>query len=351
MLRVSPTGNRAWYVQLGRNRKRKISDAGLLSASVARYRARDILIREALADGKQPVKSAQKTLGEFLLGPYAQLKGRTSQYGKRDVKRLCAAMGELGAERLEHVGVSKLEHWKFKRGQKVKPATINREISMLKSAFEQAREWGMLADNPARMIKPRRNSGHRTPRTLSLDERARLEFVLTNRNDRFATMVQLALNTGLRRNELFSLRWKDVYFGPYPSIIIEKPASRHQNKSRRIPLNETAATALLRWQTARADRNYLVFPGPSGGQLKNVTYAWKRLMTAANIRNFRLNDCRDDFAVRLTRAGVPLDQVRDLLGHSTIALTEKYSSFAAGQLTDAVACLDPLPDSDGTASS
>jgi len=341
MLRVSPNGARAWYVQLGRNRKRKISDAGLLSASVARYRARDILVRETLADiGKQPARSQHGTLGEFLQGAYTELKGRTNPYGKRDIRRLCAALGELAAERLEHVGVSKLEHWKLKRCRKVKPATINREISMLKTAFEQAREWGMLADNPASKLKLRRNSERKMPRTLNPVERMRLDKVLADQSDRFATMVQLALNTGLSRNELFTLRWKDVYFGPFPSIIVEKPASRHQNRSRRIPLNETAASALLRWQSARSDRNYLVFPSPSGGQLKNVNYAWKRLMATANIRNFRLCDCRDDFAVRLTRAGVPLDQVRDLLGHSTITLTERYSGFAPGQLTDAVAHLD-----------
>jgi len=343
MLRVNPTGTKAWYVQLDRKRKRKISDASLLSASVARYRARDILVRETIAAGKSPSKAGQRTLGEFLLGSYSQLKGQNSQYVKRDIKRLCGALGPLTEERLEHVGVSKLEQWKLKRGRKVKQSTLNREISMLKAAFEQACEWGFIADNPARVIKLRRNPERKLPRTLSQKERARLDEELSIRTDRFATMVQLALNTGLRRNELFKLRWKDVYFGPYPSIIVEKPASRHQNKGRRIPLNKTAATALLRWQAARANRNYLVFPGPSGGQLKNVNYAWKHLMARTNIRNFKLNDCRDDFAVRLTRAGVPLNQVRDLLGHSTISLTEKYSSFAPGLANDAVSRLDPQP--------
>lgn len=344
MLRVNPTGSKAWYVQLDRNRKRKISDAGLLSASVARYRARDILVREVLADGKRPSKTVRSTLGEFLQGPYARLKGQASQYGKRDIRRLCSALGPLSGERLDQIGVAKLEHWKLKRGQKVKQATFNREISMLKAALGQARDWGFLADNPARLIKLRKSPESKSPRTLSPDERARLDKALSSHPDRFTTMIQLALNTGLRRNELFSLRWKDVYFGPYPSIIVEKSASRHQNRSRRIPLNETASTALLRWQAARAERNYLVFPSPSGGQLKSVSYAWKRLMGRANIQNFSLNDCRDDFAVRLTQAGVPLIQVRDLLGHSTISLTEKYSSFAPGRLSDAVSQLDRPPE-------
>ena len=64
-------------------------------------------------------------------------------------------------------------------------------------------------------------------------------------------------------------------------------------------------------------------------------------MAEAQIRKFSLNGCRDDFAARLVRAGVPLTQVRDLLGHSTIALTERYAIFAPGELSDAVARLSP----------
>jgi integrase len=350
MLRVNPTGTKAWYVQLGRSRKRKISDAGLLSASVARYRARDMLIREAVTAGKSPATPGKRTLGEFLLGRYSDRNGQTSRYFKRDIRRLCSALGPLTLERLEYVGVSKLEQWKLARGRRVKPTTLNREIAMLKAAFEQAREWGHLTDNPARGIKLVRNVTTRPPRILNEQERAQLDAVLAGRNDRFATMVSLALNTGLKRNELFSLRWRDVYFGPYPSIIVEKPASRHQNKGRRIPLNREATSALLQWQATRSKRNYLVFPGPSGGQLKSVSYAWRRLMTQANLRDFRLNDCRDDFAARLTRAGVPLSQVRDLLGHSTLSLTEKYACFAPGEAADAVACLDRHPSSPGDSS-
>ena len=340
MLRVSPTGTKAWYVQLDKNRKQKISDAALLSATVARYRAKDLLVRETIAAGKSTGKAGQRTLGEFLNGPYSQFKSQGSQYGKRDVLRLCTALSSLTLERMEHVGVSKLERWKLKRSRRVKPATINREISMLRTAFDQAIHWGFLADNPARVIKLRANQSPPPLRLLDEAQRVRLERVLTDRTDRFGTLVKLALNTGMRRNELFSLRWKDVYFGPFPSIIIEKPAIRHQNKERRIPLNKIAADALINWQTAQKSRNYLVFPSPSGGQLQSINHAWKRLVKEVDVRGFRFNDCRDDFAVRLVRAGVPLNQVRDLLGHSTIALTEKYAKFAPGALADAVAQLN-----------
>jgi integrase len=340
MLRVNPTGTKAWYVQLDRNHKRKIADAGLLTAAVARYRAKDVLVRQSISSGKPLKMAGKQTLGSFLTGRYARFKAQSSKYSSRDIKRLCTALGSLTKERLEHVGLSKLERWKLKRLRQVSPATVNRELSMLRNALDQACRWNMLADNPAGQIRLRISHQARKPRVLNPAERERLSQVLNGRNDRLSSMVQIALNTGLKRNELFSLRWKDIYFGPNPSIIIEK-SGNFQNKNRRIPLNNAAVQVLSHWESARNKRGYLVFPGPGGGQLKSVNTAWKRLIEEAQIRKFCLQDCRDDFAIRLVRAGIPLTQVRDLLGHSTIALTEKYAVFAPAQLASAVASLNP----------
>ena len=117
-------------------------------------------------------------------------------------------------------------------------------------------------------------------------------------------------------------------------------SGKFQNANRKIALNKSAVSVLTTWQTERRNRTSLVFPGASGGQLKTVNTAWKRLMNEAGIRHFSLNDCRDDFAVRLVKAKIPLTHVRDLLGHSSIALTERYAIFAPGKHQDAVACLD-----------
>jgi len=340
MLRVNPTGTKAWYVQLDRNHKRKIADAGLLTAAVARYRAKDVLVRQSISSGKPLKMAGKQTLGEFLAGRYTKFKARNSKFSTRDIKRLCSALGSLTKERLEHIGLSKLERWKLKRLRQVSPATVNRELSMLRNALDQACRWNLLADNPAGQISLRKSQPARKPRGLDSAERERLSQAIKEHDDRLSAMVQIALNTGLRRNELFSLRWKDIYFGPNPSIIIEK-SGRFQNRNRRIPLNDTVVQALNHWQSARNKRGYLVFPGPGGGQLKSVDTAWKRLMKDAQIRKFSLQDCRDDFAIRLVRAGIPLTQVRDLLGHSTIALTERYAVFARGHLADAVASLNP----------
>ncbi len=339
MLRVNPSGAKAWYIQLDRNHKQKIADAAVLTASVARFRAKDILVRRSLTGGCLPAKTGRLTLGEFLEGRYGQLKKRQSRYGQRDLRRLRTALGTLTEERLDQLGLSELERWMLKRESQVSSATVNRELSMLRTALAQACKWQLLLDNPAIKVKSRKVPQAGTPRFLALAERERLFKALSGRHDRISTLLQVALNTGLRRNELFSLRWKDVFLGPNPSVIIHKTGNFH-NANRKIALNKNAVSVLTAWQSNRHKRTFLVFPSASGGQLKTINTAWKRLMNEAGIRHFSLNDCRDDFAVRLVKAKIPLTQVRDLLGHSSIALTERYASFAPGKLKDAVACLD-----------
>jgi integrase len=337
MLRVNPTGTMAWYVQLDRNRKRKIGDTTRLTASVARYRARDLMIRAArLKKGKRAGRD--RTLGGFLNGRYSRWIGRKSAYGGRDTRRLSAALGELNEEPIDQVGISKIERWKLKRLGAVSPATFNRELASLRKALDKARDWRLLTDNPARRIKLRKETPRARTRYLTPTERKRLHAALVLRQDHIGPLVRLALNTGLSKNELFGLLWRDVYLGPNPSISVQKSGS-FQNKNRKIPINQKTVDCLVTWQERSGRKAHLVFPGQSGARLRSISTAWKRLTKEARISNFRFSDCRHDFAVRLVSAGVPLPQVRDLLGHSSIALTERYAAFAPGSPGRAIAAL------------
>jgi site-specific recombinase XerD len=59
-------------------------------------------------------------------------------------------------------------------------------------------------------------------------------------------------------------------------------------------------------------------------------------MKLAGLRNFRLHDCRHHFASKLVQAGLDLYTVKELLGHSEIAMTERYSHLALDNLRVAV---------------
>lgn len=337
MLRVNPGGTKSWYVQLDRNHKRKIGDARALTATRARYRARDLLERA------ESLKSAASgpglpSLGGFLTGRYVDWLGRRSRYGARDARRLVSALGSLAEQRLDHVGRRQIERWRLQRANRVQASTVNRELASLKAALNCAVRWKLIAANPAIGVKPRPPAPSGQPRIMTPTERARLFACLDQRNDQISVLVTLALLTGLSRGELFRLRWKDVSFGVHAAV--EVPSSRrHRNRGRKVPLNALAEQRLREWRSVRRHRSTLVFPNPSGGPLKSVQTSWNRLMRDAEIRGFRLCDCRHDFAARLVMAGVPTPQLSELLGHSSQALADRYAVFAKGDAREAVSKL------------
>jgi len=333
MLRVNPSGSKSWYVQLDRNHKRKIGDAAVLTASMARFRARDLLQRASHL--KSAGKGRESTLGEFLEGRYSHWIDRKCRYGRRDTRRLKNALGLLADERIDHVGLSQIERWKLKRGGQVQPSTMNRELTSLKAALNRAVQWKLIDENPARRVKLKRTGKPSPTRVLNQSEREALLLVLSDRNNKLSAIVLTALNTGLSRGELFRLRWKDIHFGTNASLEVHG-FRKYRNKNRKIPLNSVAVTTLKRWKSARRRRSTLVFPSPSGGQLKTIKSTWTRLMKETGIRNFRFCDCRHDFAARLVMAGTPITRVRELLGHSSLSLTERYAVFAGGTARDAV---------------
>jgi integrase len=340
MLRVNPTGTKAYYIQLDKNRKRKIGDASVLSATLARYRAKDILSRHLAFPSSLSGKGRKPSLEAFLNGPYKEWKSRQSRYGQRDIKRLCTALSPLATERIDQVGRSQIERWKLKRASQVSPATLNRELASFKAALNRAREWNLLADNPARGVKPVKGDSVERIRMLQADERERLLAALAARDDHIRALTLLALNTGLRRNELFRLRWRDVSLGPYPLLTVEK-SGVNGKKVRKIPLNKTAASLLKEWRSRSPHRGFLVFRNASGGQLRSISTGWRRLTKDAAIHDFRFNDCRHDFACRLVQAGTPLTQVAELLGLSSVNMAKRYAPLAPGSVKDAVARLDP----------
>jgi len=84
----------------------------------------------------------------------------------------------------------------------------------------------------------------------------------------------------------------------------------------------------------------LVFLREGGEIVKSFRTAWERARTAANLPTVRFHDLRSEYASRLVECGVPLSQVRDLLGHCSIVVTERYDRVRLDSLKAAVARLD-----------
>ena len=149
-------------------------------------------------------------------------------------------------------------------------------------------------------------------------------------------MILLFLHTGLRRGEVFNLTWADVDLGR-ANLTVRGTGAKSQ-QTRHVPLNTEALAVLKGWrdQTKSDD---LIFPGKNGERFNNIRRSWAGVLDAAKISGFRLHDLRHTFASRLVMAGVDLNTVRELLGHSDYAMTLRYAHLAPEHKAAAVARL------------
>ena len=92
------------------------------------------------------------------------------------------------------------------------------------------------------------------------------------------------MNTGLRRGELFGLKWDNVNLSAR-LLTVRAQASRNRARRAIIPLNVEAHAVLTRWKGRRPPG--LVFPSAEGGRLTNVNKSWAALVTAAELEDFR----------------------------------------------------------------
>lgn len=371
MVRVMPTGTMTYAVEYGRGRKFTIGKANILTPVQARDKARQILADVTRGIDPQEAKRKAKahTFESFLTQVYAPWVKTHHNDGDATIKRLKTNFFPiLGKKKLADITLWQIEKWRSERLREgIKPATVNRDISPLKAALTRAVDWGLIENNPLSRIKPQKVDSHGVIRYLADDEEERLRDALDYREERlrlerdsanawrkirgytllpdlrklpFADylkpMVILDLHTGLRRGELFNLKWEDVDLNH--AMLTVKGAGAKSGQTRHIPLNAEALDTLSRWKTQSKDSE-LVFPGKGGKRFNNVDSSWEKLMKDANITDFRFHDLRHTFASRLVMAGVDLNTVRELLGHSDIKMTLRYAHLAPEVKANAVARL------------
>lgn len=151
-----------------------------------------------------------------------------------------------------------------------------------------------------------------------------------------AAFIRLALNTGCRKTELLTLKWTDI--NTDRRFLILRPENTKTNKRRIIPLNAGALLALQHQKNG--NKTEWVFARTDGQRVKTYNWLFKKAINLAGIEDFRIHDLRHTFASWLVSEGVELIKVRDLLGHSSIKMTERYAHLMPDRLLSAVSVLD-----------
>lgn len=367
MLRIRPNGDKAYFLRYrnvaGLNRTYKIANAQEYTPRKARDEA--IKLLGAIKDGKDPQekkravrKEAQEnlaspTLRNFLDNQYKSYVVTHSRTGDKNYKHLIAVSGALLDKKLKAITAKDVDNWKVSRLAKVTKSTIDRDVGGLRSAFRKALEWQLIAESPFSHIKAF-NEDNKRVRYLTIEEEKRLRAALDVREtimrterksanefrrdrsydllpefgaftDHLKPMVIISMLTGLRQGELFKLAWDCVDLKGGLLTVLAKTSKR--DLTRHIPLSKEAIAVLKDWLNEN-DGAGLVFAGKNGKQFTDVKTAWHKLLKDAEITDFHWHDLRHHFASRLVAAGIDLNTVRELMGHSDIKMTLRYAHLA-----------------------
>ncbi|MGB8481534.1 MAG: site-specific integrase [Acidobacteriaceae bacterium] len=201
-----------------------------------------------------------------------------------------------------------------------KPSTRNRWQAAFSLVFRVGIDNEKINRNPAAGIR-RKTENNSKVRFLSAEEELRLRKVITRRFPEFIPHLDLALNTGMRMTEQYSLRWTQV---DSERKIVSLPKTKN-GRARHIPLN---AAALAAFETLKNEADY-VFPSARTGIALQSSRGWFRsALEEAKVADFSWHCNRHTFASRLVMAGVDLRTVAELLGHRTLQMVMRYAHLA-----------------------
>jgi len=253
---------------------------------------------------------------EMYLENYAKVNKRS---WKDDFYRLRKFIELFGNVQLHEISPFEIEKFKLaKLSDDLSKSTVNRYLAILKRMFNVAIDWGYAKENPVKRVKFYPEKDNLKERILTEKEEDRL---LEASSEHLRPILIVALNTGMRRGEILNLKWENIDFQA-KEILVENTKS---GRPRTIDINSHLLNKLVKLKNEAQDSQNVFLNPKTGKPYKKLQTSFNGARRRAGIKNLRFHDLRHTFASRLVERGVDLIRVKELLGHSSVKITERYT--------------------------
>ena len=309
--------------------------------SKAGAQAYEALLRHRLARGEplHAKKPEEQTFGQFAeawFNGYVLTNNKASEQRQKRLTLQRSLIPFFGKMHLSEIGRRDVELYKSHEQQKgPSNKTINNKLAVLRKCLATAYDWEAMRNAPP-AIKPLKCPPPKTD-FLTTDETERL---LANAEGTIYEMILLALRTGMRQGEIRGLQWEAIdwenriltvrhSFCEYTQGL----TSPKSNRERHVPLADDLHNVLYQRRTSTG----YVFTNGRGRPFPQYSHylALRKVQERAGLRKIGWHTLRHTFATRLA-AKVSLRTVQELLGHSTITMTMRYSHVSAPDLRAAI---------------
>lgn len=262
---------------------------------------------------------------EWLAEKGNRWKPSTLRANELRVQKLNPVIGHTRVDRFTPARIEEILAG-LKRSGELLNSTVNLYRFFLSGIFAAGVKRKLIPANPLAQVKKYPEGSPRV-RYLSDEEEAKLrkEFVQNSHEWEF----DVALNTGVRRGELFFLQWAGV------NLEINKIRVDGKTGARSVPLNRSARAALVELRKISGNREF-VCPDNDGSAERDWRRWFEIAVKKAGIKNFHYHDVRHTFASRLAMKGESIRSIQELLGHKSLKMTERYMHLSPTHLKAAV---------------
>jgi len=316
--------NQYWYIRYPLNSKEKWESIGKVGVVTKTY-AQQVLnerIRQIRMGQEDQILNEVPTLSNYK-DEYIRYKRdvKKNRSWERDVLSLKHLIKYLGDSKLSSITSKQIKDYQASRiDEGAASATVNRELSCLKNLFNEAkRDRKFFGDNPVSLVKQLEENNEKT-RVLSRGEEVLL---LEQCNEHLRPIVITALNTGMRKMEILSLKWENVDLEN--KLITILSTNSKSKRTKYIPINTSLKSELLR-QRLKTGFNKYVFLTPLGENYKKADSlnSFKRACGRAGLNDVTFHTLRHTFGTRGVEATGNVVAVSKILGHADLKTTMRY---------------------------
>ena len=266
---------------------------------------------------------AEATLVKDILQRYKTEVLPTKRSEQSDKSRIKTLLETFGDYRLASLTSAHVAKFRDSRLQIVGPQSVIHEINLLNRVLKSATmDWGIALPGglpTSQVRKPTKPRG----RERRVNEAEIEKILIATESVELKTIVILAIETGMRRNELASLFWEHIDL---------KKQTAHLPKTktdvpRTIPLSKNAVAALKTFSNKKEGKVFSL-------QGESMSQAFERACEPhrANIEGVRFHDLRHEATSRLFEKGLNVMEVAAITGHKTLDMLKRYTHLRAEDL-------------------
>lgn len=251
-------------------------------------------------------------------------------------------MGQKPFKDISAFDLERLKKTMLKTGRA--PRSVEYALTTLGQIFRHAERFGYFQGPiPTTQVKKLKFDNKRV-RFLSQEEAHTLLALLQETSPGAYTKALLSIHCGLRAGEIFSLTWKDVDLDHGLITLLDTKSGRTRTVSM------TGDIKAIFYQMEPGNKMDLVFPARGGGKSTQISKAFSRAVEKAGFnegiddrrQRVTFHTLRHTFASWLVMDGISLYEVKELLGHASLAMTERYSHLAPDRNRRAAAAMEKV---------